>query len=189
MNIRLVATRLVVTDCDGVLTDNTFVYGPDGEKYRRWNMADGIAVQKLRAAGIQVVFLTQEESADIAQRAKALDVPVIVGGTDKLGALERQLELWAGISVNGRRKYPQSLSEVAYIGNEDNDVPVLLAVGRAFRPYDAWIPYGERLMSNGGEGCLREVAEEILRPVVYKTDHRLTDEELAGFTMDRTQAL
>ena len=55
MNLRDV--RLVATDVDGVLTDNTFVYGPDGEKYRRWNMADGQAVLMLRRVGVEVLFL------------------------------------------------------------------------------------------------------------------------------------
>ena len=153
MNIRLVAT-----DVDGVLTDNTFVYDYELTKRRRWNMADGVAAQKLKAAGIQVVFLTQEESADIVQRAKALDVLVIVGGTDKLEALKRLYLHPRGILLDA----------VAYIGNEENDLPVLHAVGHAFMPADAWLDFkhlthGHQLARKGGDGCLREVAEWVLR--------------------------
>lgn len=153
----LANVRLVVTDVDGVLTDDTFIYGHDRQKYRRWNHADGQAVLRLRAAGIETLFLTQEESPDIEVRAAALGVKCIIGGTDKLEALQR---LYLS-------PYEISLANVAYIGNEENDLGVLSAVGHPFLPADAWLAFkhltvGYQLMRRGGEGCLREVAERIL---------------------------
>lgn len=156
MNLRDV--RLVATDVDGVLTDNTFVYGPDGEKYRRWNMADGQAVLMLRRVGVDVLFLTQEESPDIERRAAALGVPCIVGGIDKLDALQRLYLFPREIS----------LANVAYIGNEENDVSVLNAVGNPFTPCDAWISGFGVLQRPGGAGCLRELAEHIIRTAPAK---------------------
>ena len=144
----LAAVRLLVTDVDGVLTDNTFIYGPDGQKYRRWNMADGQGIIRLREIGIETVFLTQEDDADIEMRAAALGVRCLVGGTDKLGVLQTY--------------YPEiSLAHIAYIGNDLNDQPVLQAVGFPFVPADAWVTWS-RLGRSGGDGCLREVAERIL---------------------------
>ena len=155
----LANVRVVVTDVDGVLTDDTFMYGHDRQKYRRWNHADGQAALKLRAAGIDTLFLTQEESPDIELRASALGVKCIVGGTDKLEALQRlYLSPWE-----------ISLANVAYIGNEENDLQVLLAVGHPFLPADAWLEAfkhevgGYQLARKGGDGCLREVAERILQ--------------------------
>lgn len=157
----LANVRLLVTDVDGVLTDDTFTYGTDGEKYRRWNHADGQGVLRLREAGVGTVFLTQEESKDIERRAAALNVMCIIGGTDKLAALEYWLTVQRTAFGN---RYPDTLAHVAYIGNELNDLPVLQAVGFPFVPANAWLEpdAGYQLTTNGGGGCLREVAERIL---------------------------
>ena len=150
----LAAVRLLVTDVDGVLTDNTFIYGPDGQKYRRWNMADGQGIIRLREIGIETVFLTQEDDADIEMRAVALHVAYLVGGAAKLSTLQSYLR--------GRDFYDATgLAHIAYIGNDLNDQPVLQAVGFPFVPADAWVTWS-RLGRSGGDGCLREVAERIL---------------------------
>lgn len=177
--MNLADVRLLVTDIDGVMTDDTFEYSDGGQKRLRFNNADGQGILRLREqCGIETVFLTQEPNPDIERRAKALGCTLLVGGWHKLAALRVYLlPRWI------------PLSHVAYIGNDENDREVLDAVGFPLVPAKAqlWFALDKRVREwelvhrEGGHGCVREVCEMILA-----SSKRLP---VAQKTLDRTQTL
>jgi 3-deoxy-D-manno-octulosonate 8-phosphate phosphatase (KDO 8-P phosphatase) len=156
---RAQAIRLVLTDCDGVLTDGTVYYSAEGEVLKRFSLRDGMGVERLREAGIATAILTRERSAVVARRALKLGLPYLFEGVaDKLGQLPAIL-----------RESGLALSEIAFIGDDVNDLELLREVGReglTAAPADAMaevlgtVHY--RCEKTGGLGAFREFAEWIL---------------------------
>jgi 3-deoxy-D-manno-octulosonate 8-phosphate phosphatase (KDO 8-P phosphatase) len=156
---RAARIRLLLTDCDGVLTDGGVYYGDSGEVLKRFNIRDGMGVARLRAAGIETGIITGETSPSVARRAEKLRLEhVHLGVSDKLAALPKILER-AGLE----------LDQVAFIGDDVNDLGALSAITKAGltgAPNDAMQPvldvvhYRTRL--SGGHGAFRELAEWIL---------------------------
>lgn len=149
--------KLVLTDVDGVLTDGGMYYGNDGDTLKRFNTRDGMGMELLRNRGIAVGIITREQTEMVSQRAAKLKVDILVQGCrDKLPAL-RQILAERNLSA----------SEVAYIGDDLNDVEVLEAVGISAAPADAAAEAkavaGYVCAAKGGEGCFREFAEFLLR--------------------------
>lgn len=152
---------LVVTDVDGVLTDSGVFYSVSGEELKRFSVRDGMGVERLRSHGIETAFLTRERSGFTASRASKVGVNhVFVGVIDKagyLGMLERRTGAVA----------PQ----IAYIGDDDNDVDLMRTIvergGLSGAPADAFHTARDaavyRATANGGHGAFREFAEWILR--------------------------
>ena len=156
---RAAGIRLLVSDVDGVLTDAGVYYGAKGEKLKRFSMRDGMGVERLREAKIDTAFLTREDSPIVVQRAHKLRVShTHLGVRDKAEFLARWL-LNIGLS----------LTEVAYIGDDVNDVAALAWVaeaGLAACPNDA-VSEVEAVVqfvtrARGGHGAFREVCDLIL---------------------------
>jgi 3-deoxy-D-manno-octulosonate 8-phosphate phosphatase (KDO 8-P phosphatase) len=153
---KLARVRLVALDCDGVMTDGGLYYAADGSELRRFNVRDGVGIKALMAAGIDVAFVSASRTPAIEHRAAALGVPhCLTGVEDKLGALR---------TLCARRDIP--LEQVAHVGDDVNDLPLLRAVGVPMTVADA-IPeaiavalYVSR--RKGGEGAVRDIAERIL---------------------------
>jgi 3-deoxy-D-manno-octulosonate 8-phosphate phosphatase (KDO 8-P phosphatase) len=152
--------RYVLADCDGVLTDGTVWVSEAGEALKRFSLRDGMGVERLRAAGIETAIVTRERSPIVARRAEKLRLPHLFEGVfDKAAELPRIL----AETGCGR-------DEVAYIGDDMNDLAVLHEVGRVgltAAPFDAAGPVGGVVhylcRACGGEGAFREFAEWILR--------------------------
>lgn len=149
---------LLLTDCDGVLTDGTIYCSSDGEELLRFSRRDGMGFELLRAAGIPAAIVTRERSAIVARRAYKLGVPVHSGVQDKAALFARLLE-----------QQRLTAAEVAYIGDDVNDLPVLRAVagsGLTGAPGDAEPVVREvaHFVSTrpGGQGAFREFIEAIL---------------------------
>ncbi|HEX4628923.1 MAG TPA: N-acetylneuraminate synthase family protein [Gemmatimonadales bacterium] len=151
------AVRLVLTDCDGVLTDAGVYYSAEGEELKRFSRRDGMGMERLRTlAGIETGIVTREESAITARRAERLGVRELhLGVRDKLPLIEE---------IAARRGL--TLAEVAYVGDDVNDADALGAVGFSACPSDAEPFIRERVdyvcTRRGGHGAFREVAELIL---------------------------
>ena len=153
------AIKLVLTDVDGVLTDAGMYYDAQGDALKKFNTRDGLGMEMLRRRGIQTGIITGEKTEMVAQRARKLKVDVLIQGCqDKWSALQQLL---------AERKL--QLHEVAYIGDDLNDVEVLGRVGFAAVPADAMPAARARAhyvcSTKGGAGCFREFAERILRDV------------------------
>jgi 3-deoxy-D-manno-octulosonate 8-phosphate phosphatase (KDO 8-P phosphatase) len=151
--------RLVLSDCDGVLTDTGVFYGELGELMKRFSIRDGMGVERLRAAGIESGIVSGERSASILRRAEKLALPHVL-----LGVKDKRAEVEALCARTGL-----SLAELAYIGDDVNDVALLEALagqGLTGAPRDA-VPEVSRRVHHlcrvsGGNGALRDFAEWLL---------------------------
>jgi len=149
--------QLVLFDVDGVLTDGSLYVGLDGEVFKKFNAKDGVAVTLLKAHGIQVGVISGKASKALDFRIKQLDFDhSITGCSNKLSALECLLE-----------RIGLGFDQVAFVGDDIIDIPVMKKVGLSIAPADA-----HELAINaahyvtllkGGEGVARESAELILR--------------------------
>jgi 3-deoxy-D-manno-octulosonate 8-phosphate phosphatase (KDO 8-P phosphatase) len=149
--------RLLLTDVDGVLTDGRLFLLPGGGEAKAFHVRDGLAFVLARQAGLLTGLLSGRSSAEVARRAAELRLDVVRQGiVDKLGCL-RQILDERGLSP----------LEVAYMGDDLNDLALMREVGLPAAPADA-VPevrgaaclVAER---RGGEGCLRELVEAVLR--------------------------
>jgi len=145
----------VVTDFDGVHTDDTALIDGDGGEHVRVSRSDGMGVARLRRAGIPVLILSTETHPVVAARAAKLKVEVLQGVEDKAAALAA----WAA-----GRGIP--LERIAYLGNDVNDLPAMELVGWPVAVADARPEVraaARRLLSRrGGDGAVRELAELVL---------------------------
>jgi len=151
------ALRLVLSDVDGVMTDGTVLLLPDGSDAKAFNIRDGLGIVMAHAVGLRTGLLSGRSSPSVAKRAAELGMVVVRQGVrDKTGALH---EILAEQGLKGH--------EVAYIGDDLNDLPVLAEVGLSAAPADGAFEVRNQafmvLSTAGGRGCLREFIEAILR--------------------------
>jgi 3-deoxy-D-manno-octulosonate 8-phosphate phosphatase (KDO 8-P phosphatase) len=156
---RALRIALVLTDNDGVLTDGTVHIAATGELVKVYSVRDGMGVERLRDRGIAVGVVTREPPDLIAPRAGKLAVRLWAGVRDKHAELARILD-HAGVA----------LDQVAYIGDDVNDLGVIGAVGElglTAAPADAMPEVAGAVHyiceAPGGRGAFREVAEWLLR--------------------------
>lgn len=145
--------RLLCVDVDGVLTDAGMYYGPDGEVLKKFNTRDGLGLARVREAGVSVAIISGEASAIVHARATKLAIDdVYVGATNKREAIDE---------LCGR--HGLELAEVAFIGDDLNDLPALQCVGLACAVADALPPVKAAAHyvaeKRGGDGAVREVCE------------------------------
>ena len=155
--------KLFATDVDGVLTDGGMYYAESGDEWKKFNTRDGMGIKLLQRAGIITAIVTQERTKLVARRAEKLTIPELHQGVmDKL-SLVRDMSA----------RYGLTLSQVAYIGDDINDLETLKAVGFSATPADgmpevaAAVDYICR--KKGGEGAVREIIEMILAAQQHRT--------------------
>jgi YrbI family 3-deoxy-D-manno-octulosonate 8-phosphate phosphatase len=149
--------KLLLTDCDGVLTDAGVYYGENGEVLKKFNIRDGMGVERLRKlANIETGIITGELSPSVAKRAEKLKITELhLGIKDKVLVLEQIMRSKNLLSEN-----------IAYIGDDVNDIEIMQKVGLTACPADA-ISFTKNVAhylceTKGGEGCFREFAELII---------------------------
>lgn len=148
--------RLFITDIDGVMTDGGMYYTAEGDVMKRFSVKDGWGVIFLRKAGIPLAIMTGENTEIVRKRAEKLRIDrYYLGVKDKL-ALTRSLCRELGIG----------LDDVAFIGDDLNDLPLLKAVGWSGCPVNT-PDYVKRQVRfpghvHGGYGAFREFVETIL---------------------------
>jgi|CXWL01.1.fsa_nt_gi YrbI family 3-deoxy-D-manno-octulosonate 8-phosphate phosphatase len=153
---RLAKVKIVATDVDGVLTDGGMYYAESGDEWKKFNTRDGMGIKLLQKAGLITAIITQEQTKLLARRGQKLAIPEVHQGIyDKLAVLQDMVS-----------RYGVTLNEVAYIGDDVNDLAALRAVGVSAAPADA-IPVvrqtvGYLCRKKGGEGAVRELADLIL---------------------------
>lgn len=148
--------RLLVVDIDGVMTDGLLYFGAAGEALKSFHARDGLGLRLLMDHDIQVAIITGRQSEIVSVRAKDLKIQhVYQGRLDKKTALE---ELITHLDLN--------LSQVAYVGDDIIDLPVLACVGLAVgvkNSDEAIFPYCHFISRfKGGRGAVREVCNLIL---------------------------
>ncbi|MEO5343680.1 MAG: HAD family hydrolase [Gammaproteobacteria bacterium SHHR-1] len=149
--------ELVIFDVDGVLTDGSLFYGDDGQEYKAFNSKDGHGMVMLRENGVQIGIITGRSSEVVRIRMQSLGVSqVYQGQRDKLPAYER-IKAELGLEDG----------QIAYVGDDVVDLPVMTRVGLAIAVADAHELVCERAhwrtRNPGGRGAAREVCELLLR--------------------------
>ena len=150
--------KLVLTDVDGVLTDNGVYYGENGEVLKRFSIRDGMGVERLRkVCGIESGIMTGEMSPSVARRAEKLQIThLYLGVKDKLGRLHEVM------ATHGL-----TWEEIAFIGDDVNDLEVLQRAGLSACPGDAMATVAAvvnyQCRERGGYGAFREFAEFIIQ--------------------------
>lgn len=160
----------VVTDFDGVHTDDTVIVSQSGAEAVTVSRSDGMGVALLREAGIPVLILSTETNPVVAARARKLRVDVIQGRRRKAAALREWAEA-AGIP----------LSRVAYLGNDVNDLACLEIVGWPVAVPDAHplVLAAARVVVDrpGGAGAVRDLADRVLRARALRPSPRALEKE------------
>jgi 3-deoxy-D-manno-octulosonate 8-phosphate phosphatase (KDO 8-P phosphatase) len=159
VRVKLEPIRLLVLDVDGVLTDGTLVYSATGEALKTFNVRDGLAVKLLRRSGVEVGIITAKSSEAVSARCRDLELRdelVMRGSRDKGADLARMLE---HLGLDDR--------ELAAMGDDLPDLPMLGRAGFAFCPADA-APEVAAVCDyvcgcDGGRGAVREAAEIVLK--------------------------
>ncbi len=154
---RAASVKLLLMDCDGVLTDGRIWILQDGDDQKAFNTKDGLGLELLHRAGLRSGIISGRHSSAVRRRAVALRVSYLLQGCEsKIKAFEEILTE-AGLDE----------SEVAFMGDDLNDVPLLRRAALAIAVADA----AEEVKScahlvtgaSGGKGAVREVVEVILR--------------------------
>lgn len=157
--------QLLLTDCDGVLTDGGVYYSARGEAMKRYSIRDGMGVERLRKlVDVEVGIITGEMSQSLIRRAEKLQITELyLGVKDKTAVLRQIVEL-----------HHLQLDEVAYIGDDTNDIEIMQQVGLTACPADAI--YLTKASANyicakqGGQGAFREFAELIIYAKTQKEE-------------------
>ena len=149
--------RLILFDVDGVLTDGTLLVHADGTESKVFDIKDGTGIVWAQRLGLTVGFLSARSSAATSQRAAQLGITLVHQGV--ASKLETYEQIADSLMLDE--------DEVAYMGDDILDLPVLARVGLAAAPADAAADVRSRVhwiaQANGGAGAARELIELILR--------------------------
>jgi 3-deoxy-D-manno-octulosonate 8-phosphate phosphatase (KDO 8-P phosphatase) len=148
---------MLLLDVDGVMTDGGIYYSDSGEEMKKFNIQDGYGIVKLQRSGVKVGIITGRVSKIVERRANELGINEVHQNLeDKLEAYDR---LKAKLSLHD--------SEIAYVGDDEFDLPVLERVEFSAAPADAVEDVKKKVSyvcaRRGGEGAVREVIDLILQ--------------------------
>jgi 3-deoxy-D-manno-octulosonate 8-phosphate phosphatase (KDO 8-P phosphatase) len=157
LQLRARQIRLILTDCDGVLTDGSLYYTADGEAAKVFHIHDGLAFKLARQAGLKTGIISGRKSEALALRARELNVDYLYHGNDaKLAAYEEIL------TIENLRD-----EQIAYLGDDLHDLPLLHRGGFAIAVADAVteVKAAAHFVTQqpGGRGAFRAAVELILQ--------------------------
>ncbi|HEX9615032.1 MAG TPA: HAD-IIIA family hydrolase [Bacteroidota bacterium] len=153
---RLKLIKLLLLDVDGVMTDGGVYYGESGEEFKKFNVQDGHGLVQLQKRGIKVGILTGRFSRLVERRAHELGIAEVYQN------LENKAEAYEAI----KSRLSLEDREIAYVGDDEPDLPVLELAGFSAAPANA-APRIRRAVDyvckrGGGDGAVREVVDLIL---------------------------
>jgi len=154
---RAARIKLLLMDCDGVLTDGRIWLFENGEEQKGFHTRDGLGIDLLHRAGLRSGIISGRTSSAVTTRARTLGMSFCVQGR------ENKLQAFADVLAQAG----VSNAEVAYIGDDLNDIPLMLQSGLAVAVADAVFETREHAhymtTALGGFGAVREVIELILK--------------------------
>jgi 3-deoxy-D-manno-octulosonate 8-phosphate phosphatase (KDO 8-P phosphatase) len=163
LHSKIAKIKLVLTDCDGVLTDTGVYYSDKGEMMKRFSIRDGMGIERLRnLAKIETGIVTGENTGSVKKRAEKLKIKELhLGSKDKAAVLHEILK---------RKKL--KAEDIAFIGDDMNDFEIMKKVGLAACPGDA-LEQIKKIShyvctNKGGYGAFRELAELIIQGKIKK---------------------
>ena len=153
---RAAQIKLLIFDVDGVLTDGRLIFGDDGQEYKAFHSRDGHGMKMLQSSGVAVGIITGRTSKVVEHRMANLGIEhVYQGKLEKLPAFE---ELIAKLGLTAE--------QVAYMGDDVVDLPIMLRVGLAVATNDAHALVSKhahwQAPRNGGQGAARDLCELIM---------------------------
>ncbi|GAB4407973.1 MAG: hypothetical protein OHK0032_03340 [Thermodesulfovibrionales bacterium] len=151
--------KLLILDVDGVMTDGSIILDNEGNEFKSFYVRDGHGIKMLQRAGINVAIITGRQSKVVERRAKELDIKeVYQGRREKIGTYDII-----------KKKFNLTDKEVAYVGDDIVDIPILKKVGLSVAVNDATDETKTHAMmiteNRGGRGAVREVCDFLLRAV------------------------
>ena len=149
--------KLIIFDVDGVLTDGGLYFSDEGMEFKRFNSLDGHGIKMLKTAGVEPAIITARESGNVKHRMENLGIEhYYQGQSDKVLAFKDLLS-----------KLNLSADEVAYMGDDVIDLPVMTQVGLPIAPANAHDLVKEKssLVTEkmGGYGAVREACDFLLK--------------------------
>lgn len=148
--------KLLAVDVDGVLTDGSIIIGQDGELSKHFSVQDGLGIRVAIRKGIQFSIITGRHSEIVLHRAMELNISSVYENVADKGEILTQVAKEAGID----------LADVAFMGDDLNDLSAMNIAGAAFAPANAVDDVKEFAdyvtVKQGGSGAVREVVEKIL---------------------------
>lgn len=156
MNPKIKKIKMIISDIDGVWTDGSFYKGTDGKEFKKFNVNDGVGVAMAKAAGYKIALISGRYSPATEYRAKELNIEdVYNGGLNKIIAYE-ELKI----------KYNLIDSEIAYVGDDLIDIPVMEKVGAPIAVANAITSVKKISIyitkTSGGYGAFRESVSWII---------------------------
>ena len=156
MNPKIKKIKMIISDIDGVWTDGSFYKGTYGQEFKKFNVNDGVGVAMAKAAGFKIALISGRYSSATEYRAKELNIEdVYNGGLNKITAYE-ELKI----------KYNLIDSEIAYVGDDLIDIPVMEKVGVPIAVANAIMNVKEISIyitkTAGGYGAFRESVSWII---------------------------
>lgn len=153
---RLQSIKLLLLDVDGVMTDGGVYYGESGEEMKKFNSQDGYGIVQLQRRGVKVGIITGRFSRLVERRAHELGISEVYQN------MENKAEAYSAIKT----RLNLSDKEIAYVGDDEPDLPVLKLVGFPAAPANA-VPMVRSSVDyvckrNGGSGAVREIIDLIL---------------------------
>lgn len=154
---RLKRIRLLLLDVDGVLTNGAIIYNDDGQEVKSFHARDGLGLRMLMNAGIQIGIITGRRAPALIHRCNNLGIDLIFDNVeDKSAALTAITE-----------KLGMDAAEIAFIGDDLPDLPILKRVGLSAAVADACreVKASAHIvtLTQGGRGAVRELSEAILK--------------------------
>jgi len=154
---RLARVRLLALDVDGTLTDGGLYYGHPSVELKRFDVQDGLGIVLARGVGLETAIITGRRSELVAWRARELGISTVLQGVRDKGQAMLDLAKTSGLE----------LSELAFMGDDLNDLPAMARVGVALAPASAVSHVREAAdwvaTQSGGAGAVREAIELILK--------------------------
>lgn len=148
--------KLMAFDVDGVMTDGSLYYGPNGEELKQFNSQDGHGLKRLAASGVTLAIITGRNSPMVAKRAADLGIEQVIQGRADKGIALAGLAGQLGVQAE----------ECAYMGDDEPDVSALdwVALGFSVADGHASAQAAATLVTqrSGGRGAVREVCDLIL---------------------------
>lgn len=148
--------RAVALDVDGVLTDGTFLWGPDGEEFKRFSFLDVMGISLGKRAGLVFALISGETSPLIERFARKMEIHHVYMGCKEKGVALQDFSLAAGIP----------LEAIAFMGDDVNDLPAMELAGLAAAPAGARSKVMARATfvapRPGGDGAVRELVDHII---------------------------
>lgn len=154
---RAARVKLMIFDVDGVLTDGSLHYGPQGEAIKTFHVLDGHGIKLLQRSGVATALISARQSDIVARRALDLGIPHVYQGVHDKGSAFAQLLEATGLTPE----------QCGYVGDDVIDLPILMRVEFAAGVPQAHAEVRQRVhyvtQASGGRGAAREICDFILR--------------------------